>query len=58
MPKTAQEEFGALYPLIPRLVELGKQQRRISRMKQTHLKLEEKNRLLMRKISEYNRQGE
>jgi hypothetical protein len=58
-----QEAWGALYPLvengtISRLIEIGKQRRRISDMKQNCLMLQEKTRLLKRKISESNRQGE
>jgi hypothetical protein len=59
---TDQECWGVLYPLftdgtVARLMEAGKQQRRISRMKQNCLVLQEKNRLLKRKISDFYKHG-
>jgi hypothetical protein len=56
---TEQQFWGGLYPLfedgtIARLVETGKRRERVSRMKQNHLALLEKNRLLKRKIRNFN----
>jgi hypothetical protein len=60
---TDQESWGVFYPLVEngtvaRLMEIGKQRRRISDMKQNCLMLQEKNRLLKRKISDFYKQGE
>ena len=60
---TNQEYWGGLYPLfkdgtIAGLVKMGKEQKRVYGMRQNFLKLQEKNRLLKRKISEFYEQGE
>jgi hypothetical protein len=60
---TNQEYWGFAYPLlkdgtIAKLVRIGKERRRISGMEQNCLELQEKNRLLKRKISEFYEQGE
>jgi hypothetical protein len=56
---TEQQFWGGFYPLVEngmvtRLVEIGKQRKKVSRMKQNHLALLEKNRLLKRKIRDFN----
>jgi hypothetical protein len=56
---TDREIWGVFYPLledgtIDRLKEVGRQRKEIDRMKQNHQKLLTKNRLLKRKISEFN----
>jgi hypothetical protein len=60
---TEREYWGGFYHLlkngtITQLVKTGKEQKRISGMKQNCLELQEKNRLLKRKISEFYGQGE
>jgi hypothetical protein len=60
---TDQEFWGALYPLfengtIAGLINIGKEQKRMCRMKYDCLKLQEKNRLLKRKIRDFHKQGE
>jgi hypothetical protein len=62
-PKSPEELFGAWYPLweyinSPEFNERCRQREEINRMKREHRKLLEKNRLLKRKISEFNKQGE
>jgi hypothetical protein len=63
-PRISDREYwGVIYPLftdgtIARLMETGKRQERISRMKQNNRVLQGKIRLLKRKISDFNRQGE
>jgi hypothetical protein len=59
---TDREYWGELYPFfadgtVAKLMEVGKQRRRISRTKQNCLALQEKNRLLKRKISDFNTPG-
>jgi hypothetical protein len=60
---TDREYWGCFYPLledgtIARLVQTGKERKRISGMEENCLELQEKNRLLKRKISEFYEQGE
>jgi hypothetical protein len=57
---TNQEFWGVFCPLyesgfIDRLIETGRRREEINRMKRNHRKLLEKNRLLKRKIREFNR---
>jgi hypothetical protein len=58
-----QEFWGIAYLLskdgtIEQLIKVGKEQERMRRMTHDRLKLQEKNRLLKRKISEFYKQGE
>jgi hypothetical protein len=60
---TEREFWGEAYPLvgdgtIAGLIETGNRRRKLSRMKQANLILQEKNRLLKRKISDFYKQGE
>jgi hypothetical protein len=60
---TEREYWRELYPFfedgtVTRLIKIGKERRRISRMKQDYRELLTKNRLLKRKISEFYEQGE
>jgi hypothetical protein len=57
---TDRQFWGRLYPLfengtIDRLKEKGRRRKEIDRMKKNCQKLQEKNRLLKRKIREFNR---
>jgi hypothetical protein len=60
---TDREFWGVAYPLfedgtITNLINVGKEQKRMCRMKHDCLKLQEKNRLLKRKIRDFYKQGE
>jgi hypothetical protein len=60
---TEREYWGGFYSLLENgtiagLVKIGKERKRVSGMKQNCLELQEKNRLLKRKISEFYEQGE
>jgi hypothetical protein len=60
---TEQEFWRGAYPLvtdgtIARLIEIGNQRRRVSRMKQNSQTLQGNIRLLKRKINDFNEQGE
>jgi hypothetical protein len=60
-PKSPEQLFGKPlwdYVTSPEFVEKGRQQKRIRLMKHEFLRLQEKNRLLKRKIRDFYKQGE
>jgi hypothetical protein len=62
-PESLEKLFGEYYFLweyinSPEFNEKCRQREEVDRMKQNNRKLLEKNRLLKRKISEFNKQGE